>query len=234
MKLNWSHWFYTLLKTVIGGVAATGSAWLGTLIGNQADAAIPVLQLNQLWSVLLSSTILNLFFFLKDSPLPKDQDEGGIADKLTGWLLIALVSFGLMFGLTGCAWLHPEELKPVAIAPGQDAALVNAERIQASSLGVYHELIVWETTHRATLPAEVSRAVDRTRREFPKAWREASAILKDYRSSRTGLDGVSRVTAAMASAQASMLRLKVDVAQSNELLTALTSLSESISTLKNP
>lgn len=75
MKLDWSHWTYTLAKTVIGGAAGTGAAWLGTLIGNQVDANIHVLQLNQLWSVLLSSVLLNLFFFLKQSPLPEDEEQ---------------------------------------------------------------------------------------------------------------------------------------------------------------
>jgi len=99
MKLNWSHWFYTLLKTVIGGAAATGSAWLGTLIGNQVDGAIPVLQFNQLWSVLFSSTLFNLLFFLKQSPLPEDEDKGG--NNLFSVLLV-LCGF-LSFGLMGCS-----------------------------------------------------------------------------------------------------------------------------------
>lgn len=98
MKLNWSHWLYTLLKTVIGGVAATGSAWLGTLVGNQVDGNIPVLQFNQLWSVLLSSSILNLFFFLKQSPLPEDED----AKKTSPLPLLLLLGF-IAIGLSGCA-----------------------------------------------------------------------------------------------------------------------------------
>lgn len=100
MKLNWTHWIYTLLKTVIGGVAGTASAWLGTLIGNQVDGNIPVLQFNQLWSVLLSSTLLNLFFFLKQSPLPEDEDKGG--SNLFNVLLVLLVGL-LAFSFTGCS-----------------------------------------------------------------------------------------------------------------------------------
>mgnify|MGYP000864621076 CR=1 FL=1 len=109
MKLNWSHWFYTLLKTVIGGVAATGSAWLGTLVGNQVDNAIPVLQFNQLWSVLLSSTLLNLFFFLKQSPLPEDDDakpSPPSASRLGLFLLCGFLSFCLM----GCAGSYDRQV----------------------------------------------------------------------------------------------------------------------------
>lgn len=81
MKLKWSHWLYTLGKTVIGGVASSGAAWLGTLVGNQVDQSIHVLQLNQLWSVLLSSSLLNLFFFLKQSPLPEDAEAAASEEK---------------------------------------------------------------------------------------------------------------------------------------------------------
>lgn len=236
MKLDWSHWLYTLLKTVIGGVAGAGSAWLGTLVGSQIDSNIHTLDLRQMGFVLLSSTLLNLFFFLKQSPLPEDTDKGnnGIADKLLGLLLVGLVSFGLMFGMTGCAWFHPQDIKPVAVAPGQDAALVNAERVHASALAVYREVITWETANRALLPVEVSRAVDKSRREFPKAWKEASQVLKDYRANRGDPTDVNRIAAAFAATQASLLRLKVDGATGNELLTTLNQLAESIATLKKP
>lgn len=101
MKLNWNHWFYTLLKTVIGGAAAAGSAWLATVVGNQVDTGIPVLQFKQLWAVLLSSTLLNLFFFLKQSPLPEDTDENKPSAPPVGvWLLFWC---GLALFLSGCA-----------------------------------------------------------------------------------------------------------------------------------
>lgn len=74
MKLDWSHWLYTLGKTVIGGAAATVSAYLGTLVGNQMTADIQVLDWQQVGFVLLFSTIANLVFFLKQSPLPKDLE----------------------------------------------------------------------------------------------------------------------------------------------------------------
>jgi hypothetical protein len=149
-------------------------------------------------------------------------------------LPLILLLGALAFGLSGCAWFHPQDIKPAAVAQGQDAALVNAERIHASSLGVYKEIITWETQNRAVLPVEVSRAVDKTRREFPKAWREANAILKDYRANRGDPTNVNRIAAALAAAQSSMLRLKVDASTSNELFTALNQLSESIATLKAP
>ena len=74
MKLDWSHWFYSLVKTTIGGVAATGSAYLGTLVGHEFSSSIPVLNWQSLGFVLLSSTLTNLFFFLKQSPIPEDTD----------------------------------------------------------------------------------------------------------------------------------------------------------------
>lgn len=80
---NLKHWLYTLAKTVIGGVAATGSAWLGTVISAQVDHSIPILEWKQLGSVLVSSSLLNLFFFLKQSPLPDDGTAVTIQDATT-------------------------------------------------------------------------------------------------------------------------------------------------------
>ena len=74
MRLRWDKWLYGLGQTVIGGVAATGSAYIGTLIGNQVSASIPVMQWQSLGFVLVSATITNLFFFLKQSPMPAPVD----------------------------------------------------------------------------------------------------------------------------------------------------------------
>jgi hypothetical protein len=72
MKLKWDKWFYALGQTTIGGVAAAGSAWLGTLIGSQVTDQIKALDWKQFGIVIMSSAILNLFFFLKQSPLPAE------------------------------------------------------------------------------------------------------------------------------------------------------------------
>lgn len=74
MKLDWSHWFYSLVKTTIGGVSATGGAYLGTLIGHEFTTTIPVMNWQSLGFVLLASTMTNLFFFLQKSPVPEDTD----------------------------------------------------------------------------------------------------------------------------------------------------------------
>lgn len=72
MKLKWDKWFYALVQTTIGGVASSGAAWLGMLVGNQVDASVQPLNLKELGIVLLTSTLLHLFFFLKQSPLPAE------------------------------------------------------------------------------------------------------------------------------------------------------------------
>jgi hypothetical protein len=80
VKLKWQSWLYHLLQTTIGGAAASGSAWLGTLIGNQVDTNIPVLNWKQLGFVLLGSVATNVFFYLKQSPLPKVIPDVGDTD----------------------------------------------------------------------------------------------------------------------------------------------------------
>lgn len=141
----------------------------------------------------------------------------------------------LSFGLTGCAWFQPEKLKPVAVAEGHDPYLVNAERIHKSSLGVYRILTEWELAQRANLPASVSRAVDKVRAEFKPAWVEADTILQDYRDKRgISTNDLERVTAALAAAQSSMLRLKADQTQVTTIFSSITDLTSAVGALRKP
>lgn len=71
LKLKWSEWGYALGQTVIGGVASSGAAWLGMLVGNQVDKTVEPLNVKELGIVVITSTLLHLFFFLKQSPLPQ-------------------------------------------------------------------------------------------------------------------------------------------------------------------
>jgi len=73
MKLKWGIWLYGMGQAVIGGVAASGSAYIATLIGNQIIASIPVMKWQTLGFVLLTSAATNLFFFLRQSPLPPES-----------------------------------------------------------------------------------------------------------------------------------------------------------------
>jgi len=81
MRLKWDRWLYALGQTVIGGVASSGAAWLGMLVGNQVDATVQPLNLKELGIVMVTSTLLHLFFFLKQSPLP--QEVTGNTDIIT-------------------------------------------------------------------------------------------------------------------------------------------------------
>jgi hypothetical protein len=149
------------------------------------------------------------------------------------WCGIGLLGLmGLMF--SGCAWFHPEDIKPVPVAAGQDAVVVNAERIQASSLEIYKQTTEWELHNRRVLPAEVSRAVDKVRAEFKPAWLESRLILEDYKAA-LGTNDASRVTeltAALSAAQSSMLRLKVDSGEAFQLVNDIATLSRLISELR--
>lgn len=75
MKLDWQHWTYSLLKSVIGGAAASGSAWLGTAVAHAISVSVPIMDWRALGAVLVTSSATNLFFYLKESPLPKDLDN---------------------------------------------------------------------------------------------------------------------------------------------------------------
>lgn len=75
MRLQFDKWIYGLLQATIGGAAASGSAWMGTAVGHAISDKIPVLDWRTMGFVLLSSTITNLFFYLKQSPLPAIEDS---------------------------------------------------------------------------------------------------------------------------------------------------------------
>jgi hypothetical protein len=233
MKLKWDNWFYNLLKSVIGGVAATGGAYIGTLVGNQITADIPVMNWKSLGFVVLFSSLSNLFFYLQKSPVPEESNTDIIVKPTV--LPLLLLTGLLAFGLSGCAWLHPQDLKPVPVAAGQDSVVVNAERIQETSLFAYKELIEWEFQNRAFLAADVSRAVDNVRKEFPTQWRLSRKILSDYKAARGGdISDLNRINAALSAAQTAMLAFPGDNSDVPALFAAITSLSQSISTLKQP
>ena len=124
--------------------------------------------------------------------------------------------------LTGC-----NGLKPAPVAAGEDSVIVNAERIQNSSLDIYEQVTEWEFENRATLPVGVSRAVDKYRAEFKPAWKTSRVILEDYKAKR-GPDAtaVAKVTAALSAAQSALLNLKLgqtegDILQANNSITQL-------------
>jgi len=70
MKLNWEMWLYGLLNGSIGGAATSGGAWLGMSGAKAAGLDVPVLNWKALGVILISGALTNLFFYLKQSPLP--------------------------------------------------------------------------------------------------------------------------------------------------------------------
>lgn len=151
--------------------------------------------------------------------------------------------FAFIAGLTLCltlACVSPiftgcNAIRPAAVAPGQDAVVVNAQRILESSLSVYQQVTEWELQNRATLPVSVSRAVDKYRPDennpdkpdFPKQWRLVRKSLKDYKENK-GLDPtpLSKLTAALSVVQSALLGLQLgnggaDVIRANQALTSL-------------
>jgi len=130
-------------------------------------------------------------------------------------------------GTTAVALVGCGSLKPAPIEAGQDAVVVNAERVQNSSLAIFEQVTQWEFDNRATLPAEVSRAIDVYRKEFPPAWKTSRKALADYKA-KVGPDATAleKATAALSVAQGALLQLKLgqsesDVLQANNAITKL-------------
>jgi hypothetical protein len=71
MKLDWEIWFYGLGNCVVGGIGTSGSAYMGMTAAKALGANVPTLNWEALGIICLSGALTNLFFYLKQSPLPK-------------------------------------------------------------------------------------------------------------------------------------------------------------------
>jgi len=143
--------------------------------------------------------------------------------------LIAL--FALALSLTGCVG----PFKPAPIAEGADPIVVHAERAQRSSLKVYETVTQWEFDNRASLPPEVSRAIDKYRESFKPAWLESRKALANYKA-RVGptATDIERITAALLAAQDSLMAMKKDTSKVVQVTTSLTQLLNAIKALRTP
>lgn len=75
-KTRVESWLYGMGKCVIGGAAATGSAWMGLAMAGSVGLEVPHLNFKSLGIILATSSLSNLFFYLKQSPLPPPSDGG--------------------------------------------------------------------------------------------------------------------------------------------------------------
>lgn len=142
---------------------------------------------------------------------------------------VVLPLFGLLLMLVLPSCVGP--FKGAAIEPGNDPVVVHAERAQRISLDTFARVTKWEYTNRFALPAEVSRAVDAYRTNFPLAWRESRVALNLYKQN-AGPDPtrIESITAALWATHASLLKLKVDQTPGHigEAVTALQELIKNI------
>lgn len=73
-KSRTEAWLYGMCVAVVGGVASTGSAWMGLAMAKSVGLEVPNLNWKALGMLLLTSTVSNLFMYLKQSPLPSLSD----------------------------------------------------------------------------------------------------------------------------------------------------------------
>lgn len=128
---------------------------------------------------------------------------------------------------TGCKLINP-----APIEEGQDAVVVNAQRIQTSSLDVYQQVTEWELANRANLPVNVSRTVDKFRKEFKPAWELSRKALADYKAKRVDATALSKVNAALSATQAALLSLQLGEGADSAITEAGSALSRLIESVK--
>ncbi len=76
-------WLKALIASVVSGAANAASATLGISAANLVGIKIEPLNLQQLGSVSLSGGIIGLIFYLKQSPVPPDDNTTVITKTQT-------------------------------------------------------------------------------------------------------------------------------------------------------
>lgn len=131
-------WWHGLKGGVIGGMATSGSAWLGLAGAKYVGLDVPQLNWKGLGIVLLSGGMSSAFAYLKQSPVPPDPDDVPITEgTITSKDVRVLCFFGLCAGmlLSGCAAMNSLIIHPLTVVYRQHEYNEEAEaRAKARAL----------------------------------------------------------------------------------------------------
>lgn len=103
--------------------------------------------------------------------------------------LKVLTSFLLCVFLL-CFSLGPVLLTPGCsnfgkVAEGQDAVVVNAERVAKLAFTTVDGFLRWEHASRALVPSDITKAADQLRGSFPQAFTAFREVTKAYKLNRS-------------------------------------------------
>jgi hypothetical protein len=68
-------WLKGLLQSLLSGIGTTGVSWMTLAGAAQIGLAVPILNWKALGAILVSSSVFNLFSYLKQSPLSASHVE---------------------------------------------------------------------------------------------------------------------------------------------------------------
>jgi Na+/citrate or Na+/malate symporter len=77
MKLQWSKWFYGVAGAGITGVSTSFLSALGVNSAQSVGVNVPSLDLKQLAIIAIVGGAIGTAAYLKQSPLPRDEDTPG-------------------------------------------------------------------------------------------------------------------------------------------------------------
>lgn len=77
------QWIVKLAGAFIQGIGHGGSAYVGLALVHTVDATVPVLNLESVGIVVLTSGLLKFFQFLDTNPLPVDEETTVIHTEVT-------------------------------------------------------------------------------------------------------------------------------------------------------
>lgn len=112
---TWRGWLHGLLAAIIGGTASAGLSYLTLNGAHAAGADVPILNFKALGLILVSSGLVSAFAYLKQSPLPEEDDKPTPPFPVNLFVvgLLVVVVGGVMLGTSGCATLqHPGAVQP--------------------------------------------------------------------------------------------------------------------------
>jgi hypothetical protein len=75
LRRRFRVWISGLSASVIHGVAASGASFAGLATAQGLGVDVPQLNLKQLCVVLMAAGLSRLFAFLRETPLPKAEDD---------------------------------------------------------------------------------------------------------------------------------------------------------------
>lgn len=166
------------MRGIVGAIVGGGANAITLMVVKPEDfnfaAGWPAL-----WHFALISAVVSAALYLKQHPVPDEEPSnsgGGGGGTALLLVLVGILSFTSLGGLTGCASLDP------AGAYKGDKALYVADTTLVTSYTVLDKFVTFEYQHREALAGQpgIRKVADDIRRNAPKWFQDAQIAREAY------------------------------------------------------